>query len=244
MRDVALIGYNLILLDMIFSTWGQAIGDSFVTLWPGVIQLGVALLVAVIIFIIGWIVGSLVGSLIEKLFQTAKIDTALRQAGLEGALHRGGVSLNSGAFIGGLVKWFIIAVFFLAALQVLGLTQVTLFLQAVIVSYLPRVIIAVLILVVSIVIADAVKRVVTASAAAAHISSAKALGTISKVAIIVFAVFAAFLQLDIAPAFFQTILMGIVVALALAFGLAFGLGGRDAASRLIQKAEDEVSARR
>ncbi|MES3005862.1 MAG: hypothetical protein V4664_02860 [Patescibacteria group bacterium] len=229
---------------MIFNTWGQAIGDSFLTLWPGVIQLGVALLVAIVIFIIGWVVGSLVGTLIEKLFQTAKVDTALRQAGVESALHRGGITLNSGAFIGGLIKWFIIAVFFLASLQVLGLEPVTLFLQTIIVSYLPRVIIAVLILVVSIVIADAVKKVVSASAAAANIHSAKALGTIAKAAIIVFAVFAAFLQLDIAPAFFQTVLMGIVVAFALAFGLAFGLGGRDAAARLIQKAENEVYTHR
>ncbi len=229
---------------MIFNTWGQAIGDSFLTLWPGVIQLGVALLVALVIFAIGWVVGSLADSLVEKLFKTAKIDAALRQAGVENALQRGGVKLNSGAFIGGLVKWFIIAVFFLAALQVLGLEPVTLFLQAVIVNYLPRVIVAILILVVSIVIADAVKHVVTASAGAANIRSAKALGTISKAAIIVFAVFAAFLQLDIAPAFFQTVLMGIVVAFALAFGLAFGLGGRDAAARLIQKAEEEVYTRR
>lgn len=229
---------------MIFNTWGQAIGNSFLTLWPGVIQLGVALLVALVIFAIGWVVGSLVNTLVEKLFKTAKIDAALRQAGVESALQRGGVKLNSGAFIGGLVKWFIIAVFFLAALQVLGLEPVTLFLQAVIVNYLPRVIVAILILVVSIVIADAVKHVVTASAGAANIRSAKALGTISKAAIIVFAVFAAFLQLEIAPAFFQTVLMGIVVAFALAFGLAFGLGGRDAAARLIQKAEEEVYTRR
>jgi hypothetical protein len=229
---------------MIFSNWYQALSDSFVTLWPGVIQLGVALVVAIIIFIIGWIVGSLIGSLIEKLFQTAKIDTALRQAGVERALQRGGINLNSGAFIGGLIKWFVIAVFFLASLQVLGLQPVTLFLQTVIVSYLPRVIVAVLILVVSIVIADAVKHVVSASSAAAGIRSSKALGTIAKAAIIVFAVFAAFLQLDIAPAFFQTVLMGIVVAFALAFGLAFGLGGRDAAARLIQKAENEIYTHR
>ena len=227
-----------------FQTWGQSIGDSFVNLWPAVIQLGVSLLVAIIIFIIGWILGSVVGDLIEKLFKTAKVDTALRQAGVEGPLNRGGITLNSGAFVGGLVKWFIIAVFFMAALQTLGLDQVTLFLQTIIVSYLPRVIIAVLILVVSVIIADAVKHIVSAAAGAAHVHSARTIGAIAKWAIIVFALFAAFLQLDIAPAFFQTLLTGIVVAFALAFGLAFGLGGRDAASRLIAKAEDEMNIRK
>ncbi len=229
---------------MNFQLWGQAVGDSFLNLWPGVIQLGVALIVAILIFIVGWIVGSLVGQLVEKIFASAKIDSALRQAGVESTLQRGGVALNSGAFVGGLVKWFIIAVFFMASLQILGLDQVTFFLQAVVIDYLPRVIVAVLILVVAVIIADAVKRIVAASAGAAHIKSAKAIGAIAKAAIIVFAVFAALLQLQIAPAFFQTLLMGIVVAFALAFGLAFGLGGRDAASRLIAKAEAEVYTNR
>lgn len=229
---------------MVFQTWGQAFTDSFTNLWPGVIQLALSLLVAIIIFIIGWMVGVLVGQLIEKVFMAAKVDNALRQAGVEATLHRGGVNLNSGAFVGGLVKWFIIAVFLLSALQFLGLEPVTLFLQAIVVNYLPRVIAAVLILVVAVVIADAVKRVVVASAAAAHIASSKALGAISKWAILIFAVFAALSQLEIAPAFFQTLLIGVVVALALAFGLAFGLGGRDAAARMIERAENEIYSRR
>jgi hypothetical protein len=229
---------------MVLSNWMVAFNDSFGSLWPGVIQLILVLIIAVLIFVIGWIFGELVERLVEKLFKIARVDTALRHAGLESPLNRGGIRLNSGLFVGALIKWFIIAVFLLAALQFLGLQPVTLFLQAVLIDYLPRVIIAVLILVVAVVIADTVKRFVTASAAAAHIGSSKALGTIAQTAIIVFAVFAAISQLEIAPAFFQTILLGIVVALALAFGLAFGLGGREAAARAIARLEEQVYTRK
>ena len=41
--------------------------------------------------------------------------------------------------------------------------------------------------------------------------------------------------------FANTLFIGIVAALALAFGLAFGLGGKDAASRAIEKIETDFT---
>lgn len=228
---------------MLLTTWGEAILSAFFGLWPGVLQVVVLLLVAIIIFAVGWVVGSFVGKLFARGLRAIKIDTALREAGVESTLERGGVSLDTGAFLGALVKWFVVAVFLLAAFQVLGLTQVTEFLQVVVVNYLPRVIIAVLILLVAAVIADVVKRIVAASVSAAGIRSGKMIGSIAKWAILVFAVLAALDQLQVAPTLIQTIAMGIVVAFSLAFGLAFGLGGRDAAARAIERMEREVSSR-
>ena len=60
------------------------------------------------------------------------------------------------------------------------------------------------------------------------------------VAIWVFAVAVALSQLGIGAQYFQTLFMGIVVALALAFGLAFGLGGQEAAARFIEKTREEM----
>ena len=71
-----------------------------------------------------------------------KIDNALKSAGVGDLVNKAGFSLNSGAFIGGLVKWFFIIVFLVASLDVLGLTQVNQFLQNVVLSYLPQVIVA------------------------------------------------------------------------------------------------------
>ncbi len=47
-------------------------------------------------------------------------------------------------------------------------------------------------------------------------------------------------QLGIGAQYFQTLFMGIVVALALAFGLAFGLGGQQAAANFIEKTRDQI----
>jgi len=148
-------------------------------------------------------------------------------------------SLNSGAFLGMLVKWFFILVFLVAALEVLGLTQVTMFLTAVVLGYLPRVIVAVLILLVAAVIAEAAQRLVAGSARAANMRSANFLGSIARWAIWIFAILAALDQLGVTP-FVQTLFTGVVVALALAFGLSFGLGGQQAASRFIDKMQSEI----
>jgi hypothetical protein len=150
--------------------------------------------------------------------------------------------LNSGLFVGILVKWFIIVVFLMAAFDVLGLSQVNEFLRQV-VNYLPQVIVAVLILMVAVVIANAMQRLVVASSRAAHIRSAELLGRVTKWAIWIFAVLTALITLGIAPGLIQMILTAIFAGAALAIGLAFGLGGKEVAQKWIEKTSQHLSER-
>lgn len=217
-----------------FQTWGDALGSAYVGVGPAFVQFGLRLLFSIVIFIAGWAAGALVGKIIEKIFHTVKIDNVMSQLGLDKALQRGGFKLNSGAFVGGIVKWFIIILFLIAVFDVLGLSSVTGFMQAIVIQYLPQVIIAILILLVSAVVAEALQKVVVGAAAAAHVKQARALGRVTKWAILVFAILAALVQLGIAASLVQTLFMGVIIALALAFGLAFGLGSRDAAGRIVE----------
>ncbi len=225
---------------MIIQTWGDALGTTFSGFAPFAVQVIAYLFVALVIFTVGWVAGGFLGTVIEKAFKALRVDSILRQAGIEDMLKRGGINLNSGAFVGGLIKWFVISVFFLSALRVFGFTQVTAYLEDVVMGYIPHVIVAVLILLVSVVIGEVVQRIVSGASSAAHMASARLLGAISKWAIIVFAALTALVELNIAAELVQVIFIGIVVALSIAFGLAFGLGGRDAAARFIEKATNEL----
>lgn len=225
----------------IIQTWGDAIGSTVSGFGPAFIQFGAYLLAALIIFAVGWVFGAFLGGLIEKLFQTLKIDSILKQAGVEGALEKGDIKLNSGAFVGGIVRWFIVAVFFLAALKVFGLVEVTDYLETIVVGYLPRVIAAILILLVSVIIGEVAGKVVSGTAANAHLTSSRFLGAITKWAVVIFAVLTALVQLNIAASLVQILFIGIVVALSLAFGLAFGLGGKEVAARMLEKAVSNLS---
>lgn len=220
---------------MLVQTWGQVLLGSLQDLWVGVVAFLPGLVLALVIFLIGWLVATMIGKAIAHLLGVVKLDNVLRQAGLEELLQKGGFHLNSGAFIGGLVKWFIILVFLVASLDILGLSEVNMFLRQVVLVYLPNVIVAALILLVGSVLADAASRVVKGSASAASVTSSNFLGSVTKWAIWIFTLLIALTQLGIAAQLIQILFMGAVAMLALAGGLAFGLGGKDQASRAIDR---------
>ncbi|HVU06407.1 MAG TPA: hypothetical protein VHE10_01295 [Candidatus Paceibacterota bacterium] len=228
---------------MVLQAWGNSVTGAFQGIWAGTASILPNLLAAIVIFVIGWIVGALIGRLIAHLIRSIKLDAALEQAGFGSVVKRAGFSLNSGAFIGGLVEWFIIVAFLVASFEVLGLNQVNVFLQSVVLLYLPQVIVAVLILLVSVVIADALSKVVSGSARATGVRSANFLGAVTKWAIWIFGLLTALVQLGIAVTFIQTLFTGVVVALSLAFGLAFGLGGQNAAAHWIERTREEIKSR-
>jgi len=225
---------------MLIQTWADVLTQSFQDLWLGIVAFIPSVVVAIIIFVLGWLVGSALGRIVAQVIKSLKVDSALKSTGLSEVVDRAGFTLDTGAFLGALVKWFFIVVFLVASLDVLGLTQVNIFLQSVVLTYLPRVIVAVLIIIVGAVIAQVTKDVVMGSAKAAHIHSAGFAGSLAKWAVWIFAILAALAQLQVATAFVQTLFTGIIVALSLAFGLAFGLGGQEAAARAIEKMKSEM----
>ena len=228
---------------MFIQTWGGAFGDSLLNLWYGFMNFIPSFLGAVILFIIGWVVASVIGKAIAQVVSALKVDKVFESAGANTLLSRAGISLNVGGFIGGIVKWFIVVVFLMASLEIIGLTYVNDFLRESVLVYLPKVIVASLVLLIATVISDTVKKVVTASAKAANVSSANMLGSITRYAIWAFAFIVALSELGIAATFMQILFMGLIAMLAIAGGLAFGLGGKDAAGRAIDRISNDMSSR-
>lgn len=224
---------------MVFQSWGDALTTSLLNVWFGVASFVPKLVLALVIFAIGWILAVLVEKLVEHLFRSLRVDAFLRSAGFDDVVKRAGHTLNSGMFVGVMVKWFIIVVFLMAAFDTLNLVQVTIFLNQV-VTFLPNVIVAVLILMVAVIIASAMQKVVMASARAAHIKSAELLGRITKWSIWIFAILVALSNLGIATGIIYTVVQMTFAGLALAVGLAFGLGGKDVARELIEKTAHSV----
>src|SRR5574344_1683361 len=157
------------------------------------------------------IVGWLIGEILFKL-----VESLIKFAKLDGALRAAGF-------------------------EIFGLQQVTTFLSGVVLGYLPQVIVAVLIILVAAIVAEAMQKVVVGAAKAANMKSVNFAGSLTKWAIWIFAILAAISQLGIAVAFIQTLFTGIVIALALALGLSFGLGGQEAAARYIEKIRGDIS---
>lgn len=229
---------------MIVTQSADVVQSSFTGLWYTVAQYLPAILAAVIVFVIGWIVGVILYRIVVEVVKVLRIDDALKAAGLNDAAKEAGFTLDIGRFLGTLVMWFMVLVFLVASLDILGLNNVTIFLQQVVLLYLPQVIVAVLIIILGAIVAEVVRGLVSGSARAAGAHAANLAGTVAKWAIWIFAIMAALDQLQVASAFIQTLFTGFVVALSLAFGLAFGLGGKEAASRTIERIRSEIAHHR
>jgi Conserved TM helix len=224
-------------------TWGEAITMSLLNLWERFINFVPALVGAAIVFIFGWMIAVALGKLIEKLVKTVKVDQAFEKIGADKRMEEAGVTGNISGFLGGLVKWFFILVFLLAAVDILKLEKVTTFLNSILL-YIPNVVVAVIILAVVFLLGNFVYNIVKGSTRAAGIMSATLLATISKWAIIIFGILAALIQLGIATSLVSTIFIGFIAMLSLAGGLAFGLGGKDEAATILRKLREEISVKK
>lgn len=209
---------------------GQSLLDVYynlVTFLPNVVF-------SVIIFALGWAFGAVLGRAVTHFISILRVDNALHKAGLDTVSDRAGIRISIAGFLGVTVKWCIIIAFTIASAEILGLTQVTQLLRDIL-MYIPQVIIAAVVLVISILVGDFVARLVSHSTKATGMKGEFAAKMSKWAIIIVGGVFPALTQLRIAQGLVEVLFTGVVAALALSLGLAFGLGGRDAAAKAIEK---------
>jgi hypothetical protein len=219
-----------------FEDWNDAVLASLQEVWNKVITFLPELTGALIVLIIGLILASGLSKLAHKLISYTKVDKAIARIDAIKALTSAGIKVSIAGVIAWLIKWFFIAVTLIAVVEILGLQQVTDFLNMVI-AYLPQVAIAVLILAVGLVVGQFVYDVVSKSAKTTQVAkhTAHELAVIGKWSIIVFALLASLSQLGIAQALIEILFTGIIAAAALGLGLAFGLGGKEKASKWLDK---------
>ena len=228
---------------MVVQTWTDVVASSLQNLWYGFAAFVPNLIGAIIVLVIGLVVAAGLGALVEKVLESIRLDGFLKKIGLEPFFERAGMRLRAAYFLGRLVYWFVIVAFLLAISDSLGLYALSQFLTSVL-NYLPNVIAAVLIMLAAVVLAHALRRLVSASVMSAKLHAAHFLGSLTWWSIVVFGFLAALEQLNVAAAIIQSIVTGFIAMLALAGGLAFGLGGRDYASHLLNKLKDRTEPSR
>jgi len=228
----------------VLNAWTGAIVTSLSELWQQFVSFIPSLIAALIVFFVGWAIAIAVGRLIEKALAVLRINAAFESIqGLKKAVEQAGLKMNIARLIGEVFKWFLLIVTLLAATDILGLNEVSQFLSSVLL-YIPNVVVAALILVIAVLLSNFVYRTVLASVEAAGFTSGGAIAAVSKWAIIVFAIFAALLQLNVATTLIQTFLTALFAMLAIAGGLAFGLGGKDLAAKWLKKVESDLAGKK
>lgn len=223
------------------NTYSQAVTNSLSDLYVRFINFLPNFLVAVIILVVGWVVAVYVAKLLKQVLHSLRLDEIGDKLGLDEVSNRTGMKMTVSGAVAWLVKWFLLLAISLAAADILGLTQISLFLNQVL-MYIPSVVAAAAILLVGTMVANFLAKLVRHSVAAAGLSSADMLAAVTQWSVMIFTVLATLDQLKVAQAFVQTLFTGIIAMLAIAGGLAFGLGGREHATKVLNKVERDIKS--
>ena len=198
------------------------------------------IIIAIAILLVGWIIGWLIERVMETVFRAVPFfDEALRSAGLEEITRRAGMRVNLGRFFGVILKVFIIVIFLVASLEVLGLQSVNQFLIERVLEYIPQVVSAALVVVIGLIVANIVSRLVGSASRAAKVEGGLAV-KVTKWSVVILSVMVAMAELGIASEIIQSMIVGVIAAASLALGLAFGLGGQQAASDFLDRVKNDI----
>jgi flagellar biosynthesis protein FliQ len=192
------------------------------------------LALAVVVLIGGWMLAKLARFAVIKALRAINFNVLTERAGMDGFLEQGGVRSDTTEIFGVLIYWLVILAALIIAFNSLGLTYITDLLRQV-VLFVPKVIVALLILAFGAYFARFVGGTVMTYCRNIGIQDGELLGTIAQYAIMTFVVLIALEQVDVGGEIvrvsFLIILGGVVFALA----LAFGLGGQVKVAKLLER---------
>src|SRR5688572_1709946 len=215
------------------NAWGEALTASLATalgLFLGAIPRVIGFLV---ILIIGWIISGLLAAGVAALLRAVRFNVLAQNAGIQGFINNMGLRTDPSGLLANIVKWFVRLIVLVVAFDALGLPAVSQVLQQFLL-WIPNLVVAVVILVIAGLAANALGNLIRGATAQAGLSNPDLLATIARVAVWGFGIVVAVNQIGIAQTLVNTLFMGFIGALALAAGLAFGLGGRDTAAQIVQ----------
>ncbi len=224
-----------------YNDYPTVVQDSVYNLYDRVIQFLPNILAAAIVLLLGWIIGIFLGNILKRALTSVGIDGLGDQLGLMRLSERSGRNIKISNIVQWIVKWFFILASIIAAADILGLSDITNFFYADVLGYAGHVVIAMVIILLGIIAANFLGDVIKGTVKAGGFESGNMLGSLTRWAIITFAIIAALSELQIAEAFLLDLFRAVIAMIAVAGGLAFGLGGKDHAKKALDYFESGIS---
>jgi F0F1-type ATP synthase membrane subunit c/vacuolar-type H+-ATPase subunit K len=206
------------------SVWVNTVGSTFAFL-PNILG-------AVLVAILGIVIGSWVKSVTVRSLQLLRFENLIKDSKFKAFLIKAEITDKVEEVVGSILKWLIVLTFFIAATNIVGLTTVSNVLVGIL-SYIPNVISAVIVLAIGVLLAGIVEGIVKGALASVDLKTSRLMGKIASYAVVTIATLAAFSELHIAESFINILFIGFVSMLALGSGLAIGLGAKDLVSKIL-----------
>ncbi len=208
------------------------------SVWQYLTQISPSIFWASLLFLVGVAVAKSMEGLAIAFLNKIRLNKVLKRIGLEQALSKTDIEFDGAKFVGGIVKWFFIILFLMTSSEILGLIQLSRFLEEVI-AYIPNIFIAIIIFIFSAFLADFSQKIVVGTLEKEKIIYSRFLGRSIRWIIWFFAILAILYQLKITPPLILAIFIGMIATISIALGIAFGLGGKDLAARILKELEEK-----
>jgi hypothetical protein len=200
-------------------------------------QIGVflpRLALAALVLVAGWLLAKGAMFAVTRGLRAINFNVLTERAGMDGFLRQGGIESDTTDIFGLLVYWLVILAALVIGFNSLGLTYITDLLGKV-VLFVPKVIVALLILAFGAYFARFLCNTVVTYCRNVGVQDGELLGRIAQYAILAFVILIALDQVnvggDIVRQTFLIVLAGVVFALS----LAFGLGGQRWAAEMLER---------
>lgn len=202
---------------MLAIEWSQGIEEA----WNEVAAFVPKLIGAIAVFLIGWFVAKLIRKVIVRVLDKVKFDTFVDKAGLGAPLERAGYP-NSVDLLGKIIYFGLMLLVLQLAVGVFGDSDISNAIDDM-VAFIPKLIVAIVIVIITGVIANAVRDLI--SPAVAHLSAGDLLKKVAVAGIWLIGGFAALDQLQVAKDVVDTLFQTIVYSLGFILVIQFGVGG-------------------
>lgn len=206
--------------------WGQVFVQSFQDAFRQILELAPNVLASLVVLVVGYVVARLAGRITATLSEAVGLQTGAERSGLAASMRQVGIQRSVPAIVGQIVFWLMLCIFLTAAFNILHLEAVSAAMQQ-IVAYIPKLLVATVVVVVGLLIATFLRGVIATGADRIGISYAEHLATACYYVLALMTFIAAFDQLGIQFDLLKEMILIAFGAVALGFALAFGFGGRD-----------------
>jgi hypothetical protein len=196
--------------------WSQGIEDA----WADVATFVPKFLGFLVILILGYFIAKLIAKAANAILERVGFDRAVERGGIKRALDR--TKYDASDILGKIIFYALFLIVLQMAFGVFGPNPISDLLEGVI-AYLPKVIAAILILVIAFAIAAAARELIDATLGG--LNYGRTLANIAGAAIVVVGVFAALDQLQIAPAIVTGLFYALLAIIVGSAVIAIGGGG-------------------
>lgn len=200
-----------------------------------------ALVGSLVILFAGYLLARVSGRATERLLRRVRFNALLERGGVLQVVERSGTNINPTRVLSKMIFWLVMFGVIVLAARALGLESLANVFYD-LVSYIPSVIAAIVIILVGIVLGGFVEGLIMASAGMVH--GGPTLARIGKGGVVILAIFMALQELGVATHIVTTAFAILFGAIALALALSFGLGNRDLAGEVTREWYERYKAER